>query len=136
MIFHGQRKNNNYVPERTNLAVTEVKSQTEQNSSAQLQPIVNWADFLPLFQFLNGNRGRLYTVLGQTPPRALKVPRYAIGGGHMVKSVLIASIIHELVRDFSIEKAILQKEIFEVALIQFFYWYGYEKRIEQYLVND
>jgi hypothetical protein len=37
------------------------------------------------------------------------------------------------VRDFSKEKKISQREIFEVALVEFFRRYGYEREIETLL---
>lgn len=41
--------------------------------------------------------------------------------------------IEQLVVDFSKEKNISQRELFEVALIEFFRRYGYEQEVERLL---
>jgi hypothetical protein len=62
-----------------------------------------------------------------------KVPRYVIPGIPVTKSVHMMSPLDRLVRDFSKEKNISQREIFEVALVEFFRRYGYEREIETLL---
>jgi Phage integrase family len=89
-----------------------------------------------ILQMLYENRDRLVTLLQQTPPRALTVPRYNVGGGYITKTLHMHAALEEMVRDFSQEKTIPQREIFEVALIQFFYRYGYGKKVEAVLSQE
>lgn len=127
-------EHHNYVPEevKERNAHSESELPTEEN---HLEPSINWAEFLPLLQLLNDNRSKLYTLLDQTPTGGLAIPRYGVSGGHVSKMITIASVLEELVREYSQEKHIPQREIFEVALIQFFYRYGYGERIEKLLVS-
>ena len=58
------------------------------------------------------------------------IPRYMIAGTKITKSVHMISHLDQLVRDFSQEKNISQRELFEVALVEFFLKYGYKYEIE------
>lgn len=127
----------NYVPKESfQQGVIQKKGVEETSPPTQHgEPVINWAEFLPLLQYLNENRGRLYSLLDMTPSRSATIPRYGVGGGHTIKSVQIATALEELVRSFNEERKISQREIFEIALIQFFYRYGYGKKVEQCLIS-
>jgi hypothetical protein len=62
-----------------------------------------------------------------------KIPRYVVPGIGKTKTVQMMNTLEQLVVDFSREKNISQREIFEVALIEFFRNYGYEYEIETML---
>lgn len=98
--------------------------------SVDAEPPSDWVIFLPLLQHLYENQERLLGLLEQAPLTTLTIPRYALSGGYLSKTVHMHVGLEELVRDFSQEKNIPQREVVEVALVQFFYRYGYEKRIE------
>jgi hypothetical protein len=134
--FEWSTEKRNYVPQRETRQDEEAVDNERSRSFGNIEPAINWAEFVPLLQFLNDNRGRLYTLLDQTPPRTLSVPRFGVGGGHTIKSVQLATTLEELVRDFSNERKMSQREIFEVALIQFFYRYGFGKRVERHLISE
>jgi hypothetical protein len=72
-------------------------------------------------------------MLNQTPSVNLPIPRFTVPGVFSVKSVHMASGLDQLVRDFSQEKNISQRDIFEVALIEFFHKYGYEREVNALL---
>ncbi|MFM1651240.1 hypothetical protein ACI7RC_03945 [Brevibacillus sp. B_LB10_24] len=85
--------------------------------------------FLPLLEMLERNRDRLVDLIvpGSTSGR---VPRYAVPGVFITKSVHMANTLDQLVREYSKEKNISQRDIFTVALIEFFCRYGYEREVE------
>ncbi|MGJ9385243.1 hypothetical protein [Salipaludibacillus sp. CF4.18] len=61
------------------------------------------------------------------------IPRYGIPGIFVTKSVHMSNQLDQMVRDFSSEKNIAQKDIFEVALLHFFQDYGYEREVQSLL---
>lgn len=88
--------------------------------------------FLPLLELLENNKSRLLDLLTPGSENG-KVPRYVVPGIGKTKTVQMMSNLEELVVDFSREKNISQREIFEVALIEFFRKYGYEYEVDSML---
>lgn len=90
------------------------------------------ARYLPLLELLSKNKERLLDlIMPQTQVGV--VPRYIVPGIAMTKTVHMMNTLVQLVSDFSNEKNITQREIFEVALIEFFKKYGYENEMERLL---
>lgn len=92
----------------------------------------NLERFMPLLEVLERNRDRLIDLVipgGESG----KVPRYAVPGIFVTKSVHMTNTLDQLVREYSKEKNISQRDIFAVALIEFFRRYGYEREIETLL---
>lgn len=54
------------------------------------------------------------------------MPPYILSGVVTIKSVNVIITIDNLIKDFNKEHNISQKEIYEVALIQFLKKYGYK----------
>jgi hypothetical protein len=54
-------------------------------------------------------------------------------GVFVTKSVHMTNTLDQLVREYSKEKNISQRDIFSVALIEFFRRYGYEREINTLL---
>lgn len=65
----------------------------------------------------------------------LTVPRYLISGILVTKSVHMPTGLDQLTREYSREKNITQREVFEVALIEFFRRYGYKSEIDTILTT-
>lgn len=61
-----------------------------------------------------------------------KVARYAVPGIFVTKSVHMTNL-DQMVREYSKEKNNSQRDIFAVALNDFFQRYGYEREIETLL---
>lgn len=59
-----------------------------------------------------------------------RVPRYLVKGIGKNKTVPISHLLHQLIESFSVENHITHREIFEVALIDFFRKYGYKHEVE------
>ncbi|MCC0566954.1 hypothetical protein [Brevibacillus borstelensis] len=100
--------------------------------SHSLSEISGLARYLPIFEMLDRHRDRLVDLL--TPASETgNIPRYVIPGVFVTKSVHMTNTLDQLVRDFSREKNISQRDIFVVALVEFFRRYGYEREVETLL---
>lgn len=64
-----------------------------------------------------------------------RVPRYMIKGIAKNKTVPISHLLHQLIESFSEENHITHREIFEVALVDFFRKYGYKYEAELLFTN-
>ncbi|ETI69368.1 hypothetical protein [Neobacillus vireti] len=84
--------------------------------------------FLPLLEWLVSNKEGLQSLLGASVASG-QIPRFTLPGQFITKSVHMTNTLDQMVRDFSKEKNINQREIFEVALIEFFQKYGYEREV-------
>ncbi|EJL22860.1 hypothetical protein [Brevibacillus sp. BC25] len=84
--------------------------------------------YLPILELLERNRGRLIDLIVPGSESG-KVPRYAVPGVFVTKSVHMTNTLDQMVREYSKEKNISQRDIFAVALIEFFKRYGYEREI-------
>lgn len=63
------------------------------------------------------------------------LPRYQIKGMYGTKAMRMANVLDELIRGYSKERNISQREIIEVALIEFFQKYGYRDQVEEFLLD-
>ncbi|WP_035296019.1 hypothetical protein [Brevibacillus thermoruber] len=88
--------------------------------------------FLPLLEMLEKHKDRLFGLIlpGSDGGR---VPRYVVPGVLMTKSVHMPNTLDNLVKEYAREKNISQRDIFQVALIDFFRRYGYEREIDTLL---
>lgn len=91
--------------------------------------------FLPLLGWLASNMEGLQSLLGASVASG-QIPRFTLAGTFVTKSVHMTNTLDLMVRDFSKEKNINQREIFEVALIEFFQKYGYEREVETLLQQN
>jgi len=85
--------------------------------------------FLPLLEMLDKNKDRLVDLIVPGAESG-KVPRFTVPGIFITKSVHMSNLLDQMVREYSKEKNISQRDIFTVALIEFFRRYGYEREIE------
>jgi hypothetical protein len=85
--------------------------------------------YIELLEFLNNNKEKLKLMFSEDLEDG-RLPRYILCGINVTKSVHMVSTLDQLTRAYSQEKNISQREIFQIALIDFFKRYGYEKEIE------
>lgn len=83
---------------------------------------------IPMLEMIDRNKEKLAQLLGINDEGT--IPRYVVGGITITKSLCMSHSLSELVKEFSKEKNISQKEIFEVAIIEFLKKYGYQNEIE------
>lgn len=88
--------------------------------------------FLPLLEMLEKHQERLLDLIVPTAETG-RLPRFVVPGVAKTKTVQMMNTLEQLVVDFSREKNISQRELFEVALIEFFRRYGYEQEVERLL---
>ncbi|PIC95699.1 hypothetical protein CSV69_10185 [Sporosarcina sp. P26b] len=88
--------------------------------------------YLPLLEMLKHNEKRL-TELLIPYGKGNSIPRYTIEGIAKTKTVQMIHTLSNMVTEFAEEKNISQRDLFEVALIDFFRKYGYEKEVAQTL---
>lgn len=120
--------NNNYKDNEVSLSKSLTKNgrQSIPRSEGNSESL---EEYFPVLDILLKNKEKLIDLL--TPQLDTgNIPRYSIGGTFVTKSVHMSSNLDAIIRDFSREKGINQRGIFEVALIEFFKKYGYEAEAE------
>jgi len=73
------------------------------------------------------------TSIVKNTAQVQEVPRYLVPGVIKNKSVSMSHLLDQLMTDYSLEKNIKQREIVEVALIEFFQKYGYVHEVKALL---
>ncbi|MEK4712056.1 hypothetical protein [Sporosarcina sp. FSL K6-5500] len=90
------------------------------------------AEYLPILRMLKQNEAKLVDIL--KPYGTLgSIPRYMIPGIAKTKTVQMVHSLDQMVVEFANEKSMTQRDVFEVALIDFFKNYGYQQQMEQLL---
>jgi hypothetical protein len=82
--------------------------------------------------YLKANKEVLMEIVGTYTPIE-QLPRYVIPGVYTTKSVYMNHNFDLLTRRFSEEKNISQRDIFEIALIDFFKKYGYREKLQAFI---
>ncbi|MCY6959350.1 hypothetical protein [Clostridium brassicae] len=81
----------------------------------------------PMFEMIERNKDKIAEILSIN--NGGTIPRYVVGGITITKSLCMSHNLAELIKEFSNEKNISQREIFEVAIIEFLKKYGYENEV-------
>lgn len=100
--------------------------------STEIESMDTLHEYLPILKMLKHNQERLSEILLPFG-KGCTLPRYTIEGIAKTKTVQMIHSLSNLVTEFADEKNISQREIFEVALVDFFRKYGYEKEAAQML---
>lgn len=82
---------------------------------------------IPMLEVIDKNSDKVADLLSINSRNT--IPRYIVGGITITKSLCMSHPLSELVKEFSIEKNISQREIFEVAIIEFLKKYGFENEV-------
>jgi hypothetical protein len=90
------------------------------------------SQYIGMLTFLQKHKEKLYDLLMVKHEK--KIPRYVIAGACMAKSLQIPVSLDKLVKNFSVEKNVSQKDVLTVALIEFLTKYGYDVEVE-YMIN-
>ncbi|NLI90545.1 MAG: hypothetical protein GX366_09150 [Epulopiscium sp.] len=117
---------NNYVAENG--------EEVETDKIEGKEELVGLGNYIHLLAYLESRKEKIVELLeGDATGEAGILPRYVVPGIFITKSVHMSNQLDQMVRDFSADGNISQKDIFEVALIDFFKKYGYHKEIETML---
>ena len=92
--------------------------------------------YLSLLEYLYEKKERLTRLLEEEKNINTGIPRYILQGIYITKSVHMSSQLDKMVKDYSMEKSIPQKDISEIALVEFFMKYGYYKKMRILLGNE
>jgi hypothetical protein len=121
-----------------------VKSIDEINNKAEFNYIVpdkedqeyNIADpidtYIPFLKFLYNRKDEICELLSNTCNSG-KIPRYTLSGIVRTKAIYMNDSVANLAMEFSKEKNITQREIFEAAIIEYLQKYGYKEEVEAIL---
>lgn len=91
--------------------------------------------YLPLFELLDKNKDRLLELVMPTGSSDT-LPRYIIPGRTSGKTIQMSESLQDMAVEFCNQRNIKQRELFEVAVIEFFRKYGYEYEIESLLKSN
>lgn len=83
---------------------------------------------LQVIDFLESNKEILYDLIASHTNNA-KIPRYVIAGVYTTKSVHMNYGLDQLMREYSTEKNVSQKDICEVAIVDFLKKYGFQNEL-------
>ena len=83
--------------------------------------------YVPLLQWLSSNKDKISEWI--EPTKIDTLPRYILPGKANGKTIQMSESLQNLAVTFCNERNIKQRELFEVALIEFFKKYGYDYEI-------
>jgi hypothetical protein len=93
----------------------------------ELPQIEQFQKLIPMLEMIERNKDKLAELLSINSGGT--IPRYVVGGITITKSLCMSHNLSELIKEFSKEKNISQREIFEVAIIEFLKKYGYDSEV-------
>jgi hypothetical protein len=88
------------------------------------------ARHLDILELLDSKKEKLIELLNSYSNDDMAMPRYVIGGLCVTKSVHMVTGLDLLIREYSTEKNISQKDMFQIAMIEFLKKYGYKREVE------
>lgn len=102
------------------------------------KPNASISKYLNLLEYLYERKDKLAGILDEeyANKASCSIPRYIIQGIYITKSLHMNSQLDKMIKDYSTEKGIQQKDIFEIALVEFFMKYGYDRKIRVLLGNE
>jgi hypothetical protein len=115
------------------------EERTERLETKQMQineeMLIKFQNYLPLLEMLDKNKEKLLEMM---MPRGLgdSIPRYIVPGRPSGKTIQMSERLQDMAVEYCNQKNIKQRELFEVALIEFFKKYGYEYEIESLLKSN
>lgn len=128
----------NYVKKGQEIAAEPEKAAKETKQQiAKQQPKTENEDsrqasgkYTEILDMLLEKRDRLIEVLNSEPK---VIPRYILAGTVTAKTIGIVDVLDKLVKEFCDEKNLKQKELIEIALIEFLRKYGYRDEVKAHL---
>ena len=139
-LLKGEQPATNFVSEEfdDNIAVNGSSLENEFSSSvSSLDSVSSFSNMhkndrmerlLPMLEMLERNKEKLAELLSIND--GATIPRYVVGGITITKSLCMSHNLADLIKEFSKEKNISQREIFEVSIIEFLRKYGYENEVK------
>lgn len=89
--------------------------------------------YLPLLQMLLKNKDRLVTLLMPQSDGAL--PRFPIPGKAGSQTIYFSDALIRLMKEYCDSKNVKQRDVLEVALVEFFKRYGFQREVDKLLAK-
>lgn len=129
---------NNYVstliqPSTNKLGQNSSELPQSQTFSSVDGEIIMDAKYLPMLEFLYRNQDRLKDVLITNITGV--VPKYAVPGKAMTKSIYMSNLLAKLVGEYCHVKNLTQRDVVEAAIVEFLKRNGFELEIEKLLAK-
>ena len=126
-----KRKGYEWDAEQGNYKKTKDEESPETGNLDLASGNVTLDDLLGLIKNLQGgDQGSLKAEVKAKDP-----PRFNVQGVYGTKAMRMVNTLDDLMRRYSEEKNLTQKEIVEIALIVFFQKYGYKDEVEEYVID-
>ena len=117
-------KRQNYIKKTVE---SELAEETAVYEAVQHGESAQYSDILSL---LRANKDKLKMMFEASDEG---IPRYNLPGVNTLKTINITNTVNRLIKDFSAERKISQKEIIEIAVIGFLKQYGYAEQVKAIL---
>jgi hypothetical protein len=126
---------NNYIKavmikEKTVESQKKIKDNAPSCTEGKCDCMSKYGDILKL---LDENKNKLPGMLKSFNTEEECIPRYTLQGYNIGKSLSIVSSLDNLIKDYSKDKNIPQKQIIEVAIVEFLKKYGYSNQVKEML---
>lgn len=109
---------------------SQIDTSNHSNTAIQCNCMDKYADILKL---LDAKKDRINELLKVKEEENCNIPRYTLTGYTAPKSLSMISTLERLITEFSRDKNISQKEIIEVAVVEFLKKYGYVSQVKAVL---
>ncbi|KIL45566.1 hypothetical protein KP77_28580 [Jeotgalibacillus alimentarius] len=86
--------------------------------------LTDFQTYLPILEIIEQNKDKLMELL-QSTEDTNSFPKYGLPGVPTTKTIQMITSLQEVVKEFCAEKNLTQRELFEIALIDFFRKYGH-----------
>lgn len=130
----------NYCSKNDEVRKVDIDSRRNNNNYAKKlkkEEVFQLIQYLPTMKWIHDNKSKLKITIENLENNSEQIkstnrlPRYLIEGSEIAKTINLPEPLHELLSDYCRKYKINQKEIFIIALIEFFRIYGpYEKTKE------
>ncbi|EZH66284.1 hypothetical protein DH09_10125 [Bacillaceae bacterium JMAK1] len=115
------------------LGATEVDEQQVKDMGDTEEPSIKRLEkYMPMLEMLMNHQEELETMFGM---QTNQLPRYKVPGQQSQVTAVIVGNLYQLLKSYSKEKNVTQKEIIQIALIEFFQKYGYNHQVDR-LMNQ
>jgi hypothetical protein len=134
--FSWSSEKNNYLPtiahESEIIAISDLSEvTTEQVFSEPDGKVIVDSKFLPMLEMLYDNREKLGELLASNSNGI--VPKYAVPGKAMTKSIYMSNLLSRLLSEYCSTKNLTQRDVVEAAIVEFLKKNGFDLEIEKLL---
>lgn len=123
----GEIMSEQHIDFKDDLEKSDYNKVSAQNQNSPHDELEKLENLLPMLEMISRNKENLAELLCISSSTTL--PRYSVGGITITKSLCMSHSLSQLVKEFSKEKNISQREIFEISIIEFLKKYGYENEV-------